>query len=137
MEERPTLNLICVKGRQRMKPANDPNVDYKALVQQSYDLCAAAYEEARSRTMNLEINLLMEKLPEGAAVLDIGCGAGVPIAKTLAQHHSVTGVDISGEQIRRARLNVATGNFIQADIMSLEFSAASFDAAVAFYSIFH
>jgi cyclopropane fatty-acyl-phospholipid synthase-like methyltransferase len=120
-----------------MQPANDPKVDYKALVQQNYDLCAAAYEEARSKTANLELGLLTQKLSDGATVLDIGCGAGVPIAQTLAQRFHVTGVDISGEQIRRAKHNVPTGVFIQEDIMAVDFPPASFNAAVAFYSIFH
>jgi len=46
-------------------------------------------------------------------------------------------VDISSEQIRRARRNIPEGTFIQGDIMSVNFLPASFDAAVAFYSIFH
>jgi SAM-dependent methyltransferase len=120
-----------------MKPANDPNVDYKALVQKSYDLCAAAYEEARRKTTNPEVDSLITLLPEEARVLDIGCGAGVPIAQSLANHFHLTGVDISGEQIRRAKLNVPAGNFIHGDIMSANFTPASFDAVVAFYSIFH
>ena len=68
-----------------MKPANDPTVDHKALVRQGYDLCAAAYAEARSEEVNPELTLLTNRLHEGAAVLDIGCGCGVPIARTLAR----------------------------------------------------
>lgn len=120
-----------------MQPANDLNVDYKALVQRGYDLCAAAYEEARQSEAHAELDLLSRRLTKGAHVLDIGCGAGVPIARTLAQRFQVTGVDISSEQIRRARRNVPEGMFIQGDIMSVTFPSASFDAAVAFYTIFH
>lgn len=120
-----------------MQPANDPKVDYKALVQRSYDLCAATYEEARKAEAIPELDFLTGRLTSGAQVLDIGCGAGVPIARTLAQRLQVTGVDISSEQIRRARMNVPEGTFIQGDIMSATFPSASFDAAVAFYTIFH
>jgi cyclopropane fatty-acyl-phospholipid synthase-like methyltransferase len=120
-----------------MQSANDPDVNYKALVQQGYDLCAAAYEEARQGEANPELDLLTRRLTNGAHVLDIGCGAGVPIARTLAQRFQVTGVDISSEQIQRARRNVPEGTFLQSDIMSVTFPAASFDAAVAFYTIFH
>lgn len=120
-----------------MQPANDPTINYKHLVQQSYDRCAADYETARRGTTNPELALLMDRLPANAQVLDIGCGAGVPVAQTLAQRFTVTGVDCSVEQIRRAQSNVPTGRFIQNDIMALDWPAATFDAAVAFYTIFH
>jgi cyclopropane fatty-acyl-phospholipid synthase-like methyltransferase len=74
---------------------------------------------------------------DGARILDIDCGAGIPIASELAQRFSVTGIDISGEQIRLARQHVPSGTFIQADIMTVDFSDATFDAVVAFYTIFH
>lgn len=120
-----------------MQPANDPNVNYKALVQRGYDHCAAAYEQARQSEACPELELLTRRLPQGAQVLDIGCGAGVPIARTLAQRFRITGVDISEEQIWRARRNVPEATFMHGDIMSVTFPSASFDAAVAFYTIFH
>jgi cyclopropane fatty-acyl-phospholipid synthase-like methyltransferase len=120
-----------------MQPANDPNVDYKALVQRGYDLCAATYEEARQSETNPELDLLTCRLNSSAHVLDIGCGAGVPITRALTQRFQVTGVDISSEQIRRAQMNVPEGTFIHGDIMSVTFPHANFDAAVAFYTIFH
>ena len=120
-----------------MKPADNPLVDYKALVQSSYDRCAAAYSEARMGEAHPEMKLLIERLDDDASVLDIGCGAGVPITRSLAERFAVTGVDISGEMIRRARANVPGAIFIHADVTSLEFPDASFDAVVAFYSIFH
>lgn len=120
-----------------MQPANDPTINYKELVQQNYDRCAPAYEAARRGTTNPELTLLIDRLPRNAHVLDIGCGAGVPVAQALAQRFALTGVDISAEQIRRAQSNVPAGRFIQSDIMALDFPAAMFDAVVAFYVIFH
>ena len=120
-----------------MKPADDPTVDYKDLVRRGYDLCARSYAEERQTEAHPELALLMNRLPDGATVLDVGCGAGVPIAQPLAQQFGVTGVDISGEMIQRARANVPQGSFTQGDIMSVEFPPSSFDAAVAFYSVFH
>lgn len=120
-----------------MQPANDPHADYKALVQRGYDLCSVAYEKARQNGPTPGLDLLSARLTNGAHVLEIGCGGGVPLARTLAQRFRVTGVDISREQIRRAQTNVPEGTFIQGDIMSLTFPPGGFDATVAFYSIFH
>ena len=120
-----------------MKPADDPLVDYKALVQSSYDRCAAAYSRARLEDVHPELGLPSELLDDGASVLDIGCGAGVPITRALAERFAVTGVDISGEMIRQAKANVPGASFVHGGIMSVDFAASSFDAVVAFYSIFH
>ena len=120
-----------------MIPAIDPKRDYKALVQSGYDACAAAYDESRRAEPGNEILRLNDRLNDGDAVLDIGCGAGVPIAKSLAARYRVTGVDFSQEMIQRARQSVPTGDFICADVMSLRFPPLSFNAVVTFYSIFH
>ena len=120
-----------------MTPATDPEADYKALVKRSYNACATAYAGDRSVDPGPAVRELSDRLHEGAAVLDIGCGAGVPVAKTLAERHKVTGVDMSPEMVRLARSNMPAGSFICADIMSVSLPPSSFDAAVAFYSVFH
>ena len=101
-----------------MIPAIDPAVDYKAFVRRAYDACAAAYDISRKAEPGIEIQGLSDRLNDGDAVLDIGCGAGVPIAKSLAAPYRVTGVDISQEMIHRAQKNVPAGDFVCADIMS-------------------
>ena len=120
-----------------MKPADDPLVDYKVLVQSSYDRCAAAYSEARMGEAHPELELLSELLDDGASVLDIGCGAGLPVTRALAGRFTVTGVDISSEMVRRASANVPNASFVHADVTSVEFADSSFDAVIAFYSVFH
>lgn len=120
-----------------MQPATDPTINYKQLVEQGYDRCAAAYAAARRGNAYPEIALLTDRLPVNGHVLDIGCGAGIPIAHTLANDFAVTGVDISAEQIRRACSHVPIGRFIHSDIMALDLPPATFDAVVAFYAIFH
>lgn len=120
-----------------MIPAIDPVVDYKAFVRRAYDACAAAYDISRKAEPGIEIRRLSDRLNDGDAVLDIGCGAGVPIAKSLAARYRVTGVDISQEMIHRAQKNVPAGDFLCTDVMSVRFPPSSFNAVVAFYSIFH
>ena len=70
-------------------------------------------------------------------MLDIGCGAGVPVARSLSRRFRVTGVDVSSEMVKLARRNVPEGEFICQDVMSVDFEDSSFDAVVAFYMIFH
>jgi cyclopropane fatty-acyl-phospholipid synthase-like methyltransferase len=120
-----------------MKPTADLKLNQKALVREGYDRCAAAYERARRQEAAPPLALLMPRLPDGARILDVGCGAGVPVARELARRHHVTGVDLSGEMVNRARINVPEGTFVHADIMARDFSPASFDAVVSFYAIFH
>ena len=120
-----------------MIPALDPDFDYKALVRRAYDACAPAYDVSRKAEPGTELRALANRLDDDDAVLDIGCGAGVPIARSLAARFRVTGVDISPEMIRRARRHVPAGEFMCADIMSARFPPSSFAAVVAFYAIFH
>ncbi|MGA3524945.1 class I SAM-dependent methyltransferase [Melissospora conviva] len=81
---------------------------------------------------------LHRRLPAAAAVLDLGCGCGVPVARFLADAgHHVTGVDISDVQIERARHLVPTGTFLRADATRLDLPPASFDAVVCLYALIH
>lgn len=120
-----------------MKPAKDSTIDYKRLVAKGYNVCADAYNAAREKEKQPELSLLTSRLKNGASVLDIGCGAGVPIAKILAERFAVTGVDISLEQINRAQKNVEKGRFIYGDIMNQHFESKTFDAVTIFYALFH
>jgi cyclopropane fatty-acyl-phospholipid synthase-like methyltransferase len=70
-------------------------------------------------------------------VLDLGCGAGVPITRALAERFDVTGVDISSEQLVLARTQVPEATFVHADMVECTFPRSSFDAVVSFYAIFH
>src|SRR5262249_20885091 len=76
------------------------------------------------------------RLPDGARVLDLGCGNGTK-TRRLAERFEVVGVDISEEQLRLARDELPAATFVQADFAELDFPAESFDAVTAFYSITH
>jgi SAM-dependent methyltransferase len=115
--------------------------DPKRIVAAGYDAMAQRYLEwsaLRPSAVRLEyLQRAIELIPRGSDVLELGCGAGIPMTLTLAAERRVTGVDISATQIELARQNVPAATFVQADMTALEFPAASFDAVVAFYSLTH
>ena len=70
-------------------------------------------------------------------MLDLGCGAGDPMTRKLAQQYDVVGVDISPRQLALARQRVPTAHLVRGDIARPCFSASTFDAVTAFYAIIH
>ena len=75
------------------------------------------------------------RLPDGASVLDVGCGLGGPARCLAAQYGCrVTGIDLSAAFVEAARmLTGRTGlagqvAFLQADALDLPFPDACFDA---------
>jgi cyclopropane fatty-acyl-phospholipid synthase-like methyltransferase len=76
------------------------------------------------------------RLPDGARVLDLGCGSGEKTQR-LAERFEVVGVDVSEEQLGHARARVPAGTFLHCDFSRLELPEESFDAVTAFYSITH
>lgn len=111
--------------------------DPKQIVVAGYDECSTRYSAARAEDTSPALARLLEVLPAGAAVLDIGCGAGVPVTAALARVAAVIGVDISRAQLEQARRNVPQARLVLDDIMITEFAPSSFDAVVAFYALFH
>jgi cyclopropane fatty-acyl-phospholipid synthase-like methyltransferase len=114
--------------------------DQKRLVALGYDHIGDSYLErfGHSSVRAAKLAELIEQLPAGASILDLGCGAGIPVAHELVTlNFRVTGVDASTGQIERARRNVTGAHFIQADMASVEFAPENFDAVVAFYSLTH
>jgi SAM-dependent methyltransferase len=114
--------------------------DQADLVRRGYDALSYRYraDDAGPGEYGPWLERLLLLLPPAAAVLDLGCGCGVPVARTLAgAGHHVTGVDISEVQVRRARALVPAATFIQADATRAEFGDDSFDAIVSLYALIH
>jgi ubiquinone/menaquinone biosynthesis C-methylase UbiE len=111
------------------------------IVQGGYDRIAARHlawaGEIRGDPRLRFLHDLMSRLPAHPAVLDLGCGAGVPCTALLAERGEVAGVDLSASQLELARHNVPSARLIQADMTTLALRPASFDAVTAFYSINH
>lgn len=84
--------------------------------------------------------------PDGARVLEVGCGPG-HLSIRLARQHGldVTGLDLDPAMIERARANAGRlGNgkqrrpaFLVGDVASLAFPDGSFDLVVSTFSMHH
>ncbi len=110
------------------------------VVRRGYDALSLQYrsDDAPAGQYGPWITELVQRVPRGGAVLDVGCGCGVPVARDLhAAGYRVTGVDVSQTQIDRARQLVPAAEFICADATTLNWPTGSFDALTALYSIIH
>lgn len=113
----------------------------KRIVARAYDRIARRYLEWGGTIEGDPRHAFLARfagdLEAGARVLELGCGAGVPSTKELARRFRVVGVDISAAQVELARRNVPDAEFIQADVVEVEFPDASFDGVAALYAISH
>jgi SAM-dependent methyltransferase len=112
----------------------------KDIVRDGYDAVSHLYrgDDDEPPEYLAWIDALRGRLPAGGAVLDLGCGCGVPVARTLSAHgYAVTGVDLSPVQIARARRLVPAATFHEGDATRVEFPPDSFDAVVCLYALIH
>ena len=115
--------------------------DPKEIVAHGYNQIADIHAEWAMRTRSEEraryANILLERLPDSATLLELGCGVGFPTTVLLAQRFRVTGVDISARHIVMASERIPHATFIHADMTQLTFPPEHFDAVAAFYSLIH
>lgn len=119
----------------------DPSSHDEAL-RKAFDGQAALFE--RSPVQNdaaaLARLVAFAALPQGAHVLDAGCGPGIVAEAFLAAGCRVTGVDLSAEMIARARARNARfgdrARFEQRHLDSLP-RDATFDASVSRFVLHH
>ena len=118
---------------------SDPRVE---IVAAGYDRMADTFAEWRDRIEDdpraESCAELVSRLPVGARVLELGCGAGSSQeTQELERRFLLTGVDVSAEQIRRARTNVPGAELVHTDFLELELPAESFHAVCSFYVLNH
>ncbi|KAF2689818.1 S-adenosyl-L-methionine-dependent methyltransferase [Lentithecium fluviatile CBS 122367] len=133
--------------------------DLKSRMAATYDALAQTYakhfvqpaDPRRLKHLNTVLTLLQEAVKdskeEPAKVLELGCGAGIPVTKALLEHAApklhVTANDLSPVQISLARANLGTyeaeGRLVlhEGDMHALTCEPSSFSAIVAFHSLIH
>ena len=117
------------------------SADPKLIVAAGYDAMADRYAgwiaSIEDDPRDAWLDRLDARLPRGATVLELGCGGGGPSTRRLAARYRLTGVDISAEQIARARAAVPEATFLHSDFTALDLAPSSFDAVVALYVLNH
>lgn len=123
------------------RPAADPSTPpAAAAIVDLYERHADDWDRDRRAEVGSEAGWLARfeaLLPEGATVLDLGCGSGQPIARHLvARGFGVVGVDASASLIALCRQRLPEQAWIVADMRTLALGRR-FDGLVAWDSFFH
>jgi SAM-dependent methyltransferase len=112
------------------------------MLHNSYDLIADEWhknviDDARvERTLRC-VDRVIEGLPRGAKILDLGCGTGNPIARHIIDRgFRVVGVDQSQRMLAIARQMIPEAELIHADMIDVQLNE-KFAAAIVWDSSFH
>ncbi|WP_261986951.1 class I SAM-dependent methyltransferase [Actinomadura sp. HBU206391] len=104
----------------------------------AFDKIGDRYDEAFPNKEGQEAatEWLIDRLPPGGRVLDVGCGTGAPTARRLSEAgFEVTGIDISEVMLELARRNAPRATFLRLDMVDVDESLGTFDAIVGFFSV--
>jgi ubiquinone/menaquinone biosynthesis C-methylase UbiE len=109
------------------------------LNQNTYDQIAPLFAErnaAISGDLEAQALRLLERLPPGARILDLGCGPGRDLAWLEAHDRCVFGADLSRGMLRQAR-QVTRAPLCQMDMRSLGFPPAAFQGVWCCAALLH
>lgn len=105
----------------------------------TYDRQAQTFDAMRGRGLFEEgwLKRFAEMLPPGARVLDLGCGAGEPIAQWLiAQGFRVTGMDFAQNMLEIARTRWPEGDWRLGDMRTFK-TEEKWQGILGWNSFFH
>lgn len=104
-----------------------------------YERQAARFDAERPRRLHERawLDRFLALVVPGGTILDLGCGAGDPIAAYMAsQGHVVVGVDASRAMLEIARARFPEGDWRLGDMRTLDVPER-FDGIIAWNSFFH
>ncbi|HEX8257745.1 MAG TPA: methyltransferase domain-containing protein [Allosphingosinicella sp.] len=105
----------------------------------TYQRHARAWDRARSRALDERrwLDKFADLLPQGAQILDIGCGGGEPLARHLIERgYRLAGIDASPPLIETCRDRFPDHDWHVADMRELALGR-QFDGLLAWDSFFH
>ncbi len=113
--------------------------EHGKIVREGYNKIAKAYYLDRDLFKNeKEVDEFISHLPDGGTVLDIGCGGGVPVLRTLVDRGYIAkGIDFSQGMLDVAKENVPEVELILGDITKTDFESESFDGIISTYAFIH
>ena len=117
-------------------PTSSTDIDLKAV----YDRFADTYHDNRGQ---FDISPILNGLIAGHSLeqqhlLDLGCGAGEPVAATfLRQGWTVTGVDFSARMLDLASTYAPDMIPVCADMLDVDFHDNTFAIITIVYALFH
>ena len=98
-----------------------------------------AFDRDRSKSLMERpyLDAVASSLRDGAAVLDLGCGSGEPVARYFIERgYDVTGVDAAPSMIALCKQRFPESTWLEADMRTLTLGRR-FDAVIAWDSFFH
>ncbi len=97
------------------------NRDLRAEVKATYQRIAKEFDASRSSRHTEEFDLIQKLIPEGAKILDVGCGNGRLLAYFQEKNKMVdyTGVDFCPELLAIAKKKHPKAVFVEQDIADL------------------
>ncbi len=109
-------------------------------LQETYNKFADIYDVNRGAfdISNILNSFYMDLESENGVLLDLGCGAGEPVARYFINNNwRVTGVDFSERMLELAAKYAPQMKAIRDDFRNVQFESNQFDAITATYSLFH
>lgn len=109
-----------------------------SINKESYNKIASTWDLNRKKSNLNPYIIKFANLVKKGHILDVGCGAGEPVSSYLSKEgFRVTGIDISSEMIKLARLkNIPNVNFLERDFLTFS-SNIKYDGIIAYDSLFH
>jgi SAM-dependent methyltransferase len=123
-------------------PNNVSSRDLQAIHAQTrdiYDRIAEGYDAHRSKALFEQdwLDRFLSCLPQMPKILDVGCGAGEPIARYLVEQGcALTGVDVAPGMLSLARERFPDHRWLEADMRSLDLGSM-FDGVLSWNASFH
>lgn len=108
-------------------------------IAEHYERHAHAFDEARRRSFVEQhwLDRFLLAVPKDGHVLDLGCGAGEPVARyVIDSGRQLTGVDVSEKMIALSRTRFGRHQWLRSDMRTAAMGR-TFQGVLAWDSLFH